>query len=167
MVGYIHAESNDVSVGLQRRALKDAGCKKIFCGNSDNTDYERPELVNAVKYAEKQGKKSGSIVVYTLEQLAGNIENLSDICKVIKRLKLRLISVKEDVIMIPYINIKNFIPKGMTYIGYIHSTKEDLSYTLQKEVLLLEGCKKIFSGYSEDIDFDRPELIKDISKICW
>jgi DNA invertase Pin-like site-specific DNA recombinase len=158
LVGYIHAKSRDVSVNLQEEALKASGCKTIFLDISDDIDVERPKLVKAVKYAKK--KKHGCIVVYSIEHLAENLENLSDICKVLVNLKLRLISILEDILIIPYPNVKNFISSSTMKIGYVHTYQGDSSHKLQQSVLKSEGCSKIYSGNSSGADFERPELVK-------
>ena len=160
IVGYIHTKSNDKTAALQEEALRSVGCKKIYNDHSSDIDFERPELVNAVKHVQK--KKSGCIVVYSLEQLAENLENLSDICKVLVNLKLRLISIQDDIIIIPYPNVINFVKPLTLKIGYVHTYQSDSSDKLQKSVLSSEGCQKIYSGYSEVADFERPELVKAV-----
>jgi DNA invertase Pin-like site-specific DNA recombinase len=159
-VGYIHAGSSDASVKLQKEALKAVGCNNIYVELSDDIDFERTELVKAVKYAKK--KKHGCIVVYSIEHLAENLENLSDICKVVVNLKLRIISILEDVFIIPYPNVKNFISASILKVGYVHTYQGDSSRKLQESVLKSEGCSKIYSGSSDGADFERPELVKAI-----
>ena len=94
-VGYVHVNEGDSSKGLQKQVLESEGCTKIFNGFSDEIDFERPDLVKAVRYMEKNS--NNCLFIYSLEKLAFTLENLCDILKVLRTLDIPLRSLEEDI----------------------------------------------------------------------
>ena len=149
-----------VSADLQKKALQAEGCDFVYSGYSNDFDFERPELVKAVKHAEKMNR--GCLVVFSLEQLAASLENLCDIFKVLRKLNISLICVKEGIRVSPYSNDNNRITESKHKVGYAHVNAEDSSCELQKNILQSEGCSKIYCGFSDRFDNERKELIRAV-----
>lgn len=94
-IGYVHIDKGDTNQGLQKEILQKEGCIKIYYGRSDDIDFERPELVKAVRHAGKSD--TNCLIVFNLMKLAASLENLSDICKVMKMLGISLKSIDENI----------------------------------------------------------------------
>jgi DNA invertase Pin-like site-specific DNA recombinase len=96
-----------------------------------------------------------------LEQLAASLENLSDICKVLRKLNIPLISLKEEIKTCAYSSGKNLCENNQK-VGYAHAYSGDSSCGLQKKVLQHEACGKIFNSFSDEFDNERKELVKAV-----
>ena len=159
-VGYIHVNPKGISSNLQKKTLRAEGCDSIYFGHADKIDYERPELVKAVKHVKKIN--DGILVVFSMEQLADTLENFCDIAKVLRKLNITLISLKEEIKISAYSNELSESSKNKQKVGYAHVNNGDSSAGLQKRVLLHEGCGKVYTGSSNELDAERIELVNAV-----
>lgn len=74
LIGYARVSTVDQNLALQREALNEAGCEKIFTEQISGAVADRPQLADAISYA-----RSGDIiVVWKLDRLARSIKQLID-----------------------------------------------------------------------------------------
>jgi len=74
LIGYARVSTVDQNLALQRDALTEAGCDKIFTEQLSGAVTDRPELASALSYA----RSGDTIVVWKLDRLARSIKQLID-----------------------------------------------------------------------------------------
>lgn len=72
LIGYARVSTDDQNPDLQIDALKEAGCKKIFCDKVSGTVAKRPEL----EKLKDQLREGDILVVWRLDRLARSLKNL-------------------------------------------------------------------------------------------
>lgn len=87
-VGYARVSSNSQDVDLQRQALEQAGCTKIYCESISGKDNHRPEL-----QAMLEGLRQGdTVVVYKIDRIARSLKGLIDIVETLNTKQVDFIS---------------------------------------------------------------------------
>lgn len=71
-IGYARVSTLDQNTDLQVKALKSAGCKKLFVEKATGAQRERPELKAAIEYA----REGDTLVVWKLDRLARSLKQL-------------------------------------------------------------------------------------------
>ena len=80
LTGYARVSTDDQDLTLQRAALKEAGCKKIFEEKASGAKRDRPELARMLEQL-----RDGDVVVVTrLDRLARSTRDLLDIAERLK-----------------------------------------------------------------------------------
>jgi DNA invertase Pin-like site-specific DNA recombinase len=74
LIGYARVSTIDQNLALQREALTEAGCEKIFTEQISGAVANRPQLADAISYA----CSGDTIVVWKLDRLARSIKQLID-----------------------------------------------------------------------------------------
>lgn len=74
LIGYARVSTVDQNLALQRDALTEAGCDKIFTEQLSGTVTDRPELASALSHA----RSGDTLVVWKLDRLARSIKQLID-----------------------------------------------------------------------------------------
>lgn len=72
LIGYARVSTQDQDPELQVKALKKAGCEKIFVEKASGAKRDRPELQAAIDYA----RTGDTIVVWKLDRLARSLKQL-------------------------------------------------------------------------------------------
>ncbi len=72
LIGYARVSTQDQDPELQVKALKKAGCEKIFVEKASGAKRDRPELQSAIDYA----RTGDTIVVWKLDRLARSLKQL-------------------------------------------------------------------------------------------
>jgi DNA invertase Pin-like site-specific DNA recombinase len=72
LVGYARVSTHDQSLDLQRDALAQAGCEKVFTDVLSGTKAERPGLGEAIGYL----RKGDVLVVWRLDRLGRSLKDL-------------------------------------------------------------------------------------------
>jgi DNA invertase Pin-like site-specific DNA recombinase len=72
LIGYARVSTVDQNLALQRAALTEAGCEKIFTEQMSGAVANRPQLADAISYA----RSGDTIVVWKLDRLARSIKQL-------------------------------------------------------------------------------------------
>lgn len=71
-VGYARVSTHEQSISLQRDALKNTGCKKIYRDKVSGIKDERPGLQKAIKYL----RKGDTLIVWRLDRLGRSLKHL-------------------------------------------------------------------------------------------
>ena len=82
LIGYARVSTLDQNLTLQRDALTEAGCEKIFTEQMSGAVTERPSLREALEYA----RSGDTLVVWKLDRLARSMKQLIE---TVAQLRLR------------------------------------------------------------------------------
>ena len=74
LIGYARVSTQDQNPELQKEALAQAGCEKIFVEKASGAQRERPELKAALDYM----RPGDTLVVWKLDRLARSLKQLVD-----------------------------------------------------------------------------------------
>ncbi len=91
LTGYARVSTDDQDLALQRAALKEAGCKRVFEEKISGAKRDRPELARML-----DGIREADVVVVTrLDRLARSTRDLLDIAERLKEGSAGLRSIAE------------------------------------------------------------------------
>ncbi|MFZ6769781.1 recombinase family protein [Undibacterium sp. Di26W] len=92
-VGYARVSTKDQDFALQRDALKNAGCKRIFSEKISGAKRERPQLQAAMN-----GLHPGDVlVVWKLDRLARSLRHLIEILEELDRREIGFLSITDSI----------------------------------------------------------------------
>jgi DNA invertase Pin-like site-specific DNA recombinase len=69
LIGYARVSTVDQNLGLQRDALTEAGCTRLFTEQMSGAVADRPELQQALGFA----RSGDTLVVWKLDRLARSV----------------------------------------------------------------------------------------------
>ena len=72
LIGYARVSTVDQDLALQRDALRQAGCERIFEEAASGAKENRPELAKALDHM----RKGDTLVVWKLDRLARSMKQL-------------------------------------------------------------------------------------------
>lgn len=93
LVGYARVSTEDQNPDLQRRALKEAGCKKIFEEKASGAQRDRPQLAAALEYM----REGDTLVVWKLDRLARSLKQLIETVETFDQRGTHLLSLTEKI----------------------------------------------------------------------
>ena len=91
LIAYARVSTADQDPDLQRRALKSAGCKKIFEEKASGAQRERPQLAAALDYM----REGDTLCVWKLDRLARSLKQLIETVEAFDRRGMHLLSLTE------------------------------------------------------------------------
>lgn len=92
-IGYGRVSSLSQDLDLQRQALEQAGCEKIFLETASGAIHDRPQLKAALEYA----RAGDSIVVWKLDRLARSLRQLINTIDTLKDREVGFMSLTETI----------------------------------------------------------------------
>jgi DNA invertase Pin-like site-specific DNA recombinase len=75
LIGYARVSTQDQNLELQRKALLDAGCEKIFDDKLSGSRSDRPGLTQALEFL----RNGDTLVVWKLDRLGRSVKHLVDL----------------------------------------------------------------------------------------
>lgn len=87
-IGYARVSSNTQDLELQKQALLNAGCKKIFSESVSGKDNNRVELIAMIDSL----REKDIVVVYKIDRIARSLKGLIEIIESLNGKKVDLIS---------------------------------------------------------------------------
>jgi DNA invertase Pin-like site-specific DNA recombinase len=75
LIGYARVSTQDQNLELQRKALLDAGCEKIFDDKLSGSRSDRPGLTQALEFL----RDGDTLVVWKLDRLGRSVKHLVDL----------------------------------------------------------------------------------------
>lgn len=87
-IGYARVSSTTQDLDLQKQALKDFGCEKIFSESISGKDNNRAELVAMVDSL----RENDIVVVYKIDRIARSLKGLIEIIERLNAKKVDLVS---------------------------------------------------------------------------
>lgn len=93
LVGYARVSTQDQDAGLQRVALVEAGCERVFEETASGAQRDRPELQAALDYM----RAGDTLVVWKLDRLARSLKQLIETVEKLEGVSIGLRSLTEQV----------------------------------------------------------------------
>jgi DNA invertase Pin-like site-specific DNA recombinase len=93
LIGYARVSTDDQNPDLQLKALKAAGCKKVFVEKASGALRDRPQLAAAIDYA----RTGDTIVVWKLDRLARSLKQLIETVEHLEHEKVGFKSLTEAI----------------------------------------------------------------------
>jgi DNA invertase Pin-like site-specific DNA recombinase len=91
LIGYARVSTDDQNLGLQRTALGEAGCARIYEEKVSGASRNRPELTRLLDHL----RGGDVVVVHRLDRLARSTRDLLDISELIREADAGLRSLSE------------------------------------------------------------------------
>lgn len=91
LTGYARVSTVDQNLDLQRTALNEVGCERIFLEQMSGAVADRPELMAAISYA----RSGDTLVVWKLDRLARSMKQLIDTMEKLRSCNLHFRSLTE------------------------------------------------------------------------
>lgn len=91
LIGYARVSTVDQNLALQRDALTEAGCERIFIEQMSGAVADRPELMAAVHYA----RGGDTLVVWKLDRLARSLKQLIETVETLRERGINFRSLTE------------------------------------------------------------------------
>lgn len=92
LIGYMRVSTTEQNLDRQEKALKDAGCEKIFFEKVSGTKRERPQLNLMLEHL----RKGDTVVIMDLTRLSRSTKDLIDIVTKLEAKGADLKSLKES-----------------------------------------------------------------------
>jgi DNA invertase Pin-like site-specific DNA recombinase len=93
LVGYARVSTDDQNLELQRDALLEAGCERIFEDRLSGSIAERSGLREALKYA----RAADTLVVWRLDRLSRSLKDLIEMVALLESRDIGLKSLQESI----------------------------------------------------------------------
>jgi len=93
-IGYARVSTPEQSLYMQRQALKQAGCEKIFTDTASGAKSTRPGLENAIEHLRSS---EDTLVVWKLDRLGRSLQDLISIVKSLQEKKIGFHSLQESI----------------------------------------------------------------------
>lgn len=91
-IGYARVSSAGQHLDMQRTALIDAGCERIYEETVSGVG-DRTELNNALTYL----REGDTLVIYKLDRLGRSLKDLLDIIEQLQQKKVNLVSLRDNI----------------------------------------------------------------------
>ena len=94
LIGYARVSTQDQNLDLQRQALQDAGCERIFEETASGKSADRPGLKQALEFA----RAGDTLVVWKLDRLGRSVKNLVDIVLNLEKRGVQFQSITDQIV---------------------------------------------------------------------
>ncbi len=92
-IGYARVSTNDQDPALQRDALEQAGCERIYEDHASGATANRPQLARMID----QLRPGDEIIVWKLDRLGRSVKDLVDLVNRFHELKVEFTSLTEGI----------------------------------------------------------------------
>ncbi len=93
LVGYARVSTHDQNLDLQRDALKQAGCTKVFTDKAGGTKADRTGLSTAIDYA----REGDILVVWRLDRVGRSLKQLIEVVNLLNYRQIGFKSIQENI----------------------------------------------------------------------
>ena len=93
LIGYARISKHEQSLDLQKDALKDAGCDKIYTDIASGAKEDRPQLQKLLSYI----REGDTLVVWRLDRLGRSLKHLIELFTNLENRKINFKSLQEQV----------------------------------------------------------------------
>lgn len=93
LVGYARVSTQDQNPAMQREALTEAGCEKLFEEKASGAQRDRPQLLAALDYM----REGDTLVVWKLDRLARSLKQLIETVEMLEDRKIGFRSLTEAI----------------------------------------------------------------------
>ena len=121
LIGYARVSTLDQNSTMQRDALDDAGCAKLFIEQMSGAIYDRPALKDVLEFA----RAGDTIVVWKLDRLARSIKQLIETVNTLRMRNIGLRSLTES--------IDTTAPQGRRLVFHMFAALAEFERSLIRE----------------------------------
>ena len=93
LIGYARVSTSDQTTDLQKDALSEEGCEKIFSDIASGAKTKRPGLDEAIKYC----RKDDTLVVWKLDRMGRSMSHLIETIKKLEKDGIGFKSITENI----------------------------------------------------------------------
>ena len=93
LVGYARVSTQDQNLDMQRQALTEAGCGKLFEDRATGGQADRPGLMQALEFA----REGDTLVVWKLDRLGRSVKHLVDLVATMERRGINFRSLTDSI----------------------------------------------------------------------
>ena len=93
LIGYARVSTGDQSTDMQRDALTEAGCSRLFEDSASGTLRERPQLTAALDYL----REGDTLVVWRLDRLGRSLKHLIETVQLLDERGVGFKSIHESI----------------------------------------------------------------------
>jgi DNA invertase Pin-like site-specific DNA recombinase len=93
LVGYARVSTDDQNLNLQKDALKEAGCTRVFEDIMSGSKDKRPGLTDALGYV----REGDTLVVWRLDRLGRDLKHLIEVVEVLQQRGIGFKSLQESI----------------------------------------------------------------------
>jgi len=93
LIGYARVSTDDQNLDLQKDALKNAGCDKIYEDQISGAKADRPGLTTVLEYA----REGDVIVIWRLDRLSRSLKDLIEMVTLLDSKGIGLKSIHESI----------------------------------------------------------------------
>lgn len=132
LIGYARTSTQDQNLELQREALTNAGCQKIFEDKLSGTRVDRPGLMKALEIS-----RAGDIlIVWKLDRLGRSVKQLVDLINELHKKDIQFKSLTDS--------INTSTPSGRFFFHVMASLSEmERELTVERTRAGLEVARKL------------------------
>lgn len=91
-IGYMRVSTNEQNLDRQEKALKDAGCEKVFFEKVTGTKRERPQLIKMLDML----RKEDTVIIKDLTRLSRSTKDLIELVELFEEKGINLKSLNES-----------------------------------------------------------------------
>ena len=95
LIGYARVSTEDQSLDLQRDALMERGCERVFEEKASGKDAERPQLRAMFEYL----REGDTVVVWKLDRLGRSMRDLLELTEQMQERGVGFVSIKDGIDM--------------------------------------------------------------------
>lgn len=92
-IGYARVSTQDQNLELQREALEQAGCERIYTDQLSGTRTDRPGLTEALDYA----RTGDTLVIWKLDRLGRSMPHLVEMARDLEHREIHLRSITDQI----------------------------------------------------------------------
>jgi DNA invertase Pin-like site-specific DNA recombinase len=93
LIGYARVSTQDQNLELQRKALLDAGCERIFDDKLSGSRSDRPGLAQALEFL----RDGDTLVVWKLDRLGRSVKHLVELVEVLREYGVQFRSLTDSI----------------------------------------------------------------------
>lgn len=93
LIGYARVSTQDQNLELQREALKEAGCERIYTDQLSGARADRPGLTEALDYA----RVGDTLVIWKLDRLGRSMPHLVELARNLEDREIHLRSITDQI----------------------------------------------------------------------
>ncbi len=135
LIGYARVSTQDQNLELQRKALLDAGCEKIFDDKLSGSRSDRPGLAQALEFL----RDGDTLVVWKLDRLGRSVKHLVDLVGELREKGIQFRSLTDS--------IDTATPSGRFFFHVMASLAEmERELTIERTKAGLEVARSLGRG---------------------
>lgn len=143
VIGYARVSSEGQNLNRQEDALKEKGAEKVFTDKLSGKDTKRPGLAELLAYV----REGDTVYILSFDRLARSLTDLLNLVEQLKKKRVRLVSIKE--------NVDTGTAQGKLQLALFGALAE-----FQRETIGEQRDEGIKAAKQRGVKFGRPKMQK-------